>query len=247
MSEFTPHFAPVVVLLFLGSILLCGISFVVLVYGVVYKSPKILRIGGPTLVTVVSGYFFLLVGVSLASSKKVLPYGSSKYFCEIDCHLAYSVIGVGKAPYIDWRTRPASNFGLFVVVQLQTRFDPNTISPRRGDAALTPNARAVVLVDDEGHSFPLSKKGMDAIARQDLPSSTLTTSLRPGEWYISYLVFEVPDDVQGLRLLITEDKEIDPETLLIIGHENSLFHKKIYLDLSSAPPLRKVHVPDLPL
>jgi hypothetical protein len=46
------------------------------------------------------------------------------------------------------------------------------------------------------------------------------------------LVFDVPKHTSGLRLLITED---DPETRLIIGHENSLLHKKIYLSLNSAP------------
>src|SRR6266699_6122710 len=34
-----------------------------------------------------------------------------------------------------------------------------------------------------------------------------------------------PRDARGLRLSITED---DPETRLVIGHENSLFDKKIY-------------------
>jgi hypothetical protein len=33
MSEFTPHLAPIVVLLFLGTALLLGVSFLVLFYG----------------------------------------------------------------------------------------------------------------------------------------------------------------------------------------------------------------------
>jgi hypothetical protein len=44
-------------------------------------------------------------------------------------------------------------------------------------------------------------------------------------------------DARGLRLLITED---DPETRLMIGHENSLLHKRIYFDVDSSPPLTKI-------
>jgi hypothetical protein len=39
MSEFTPHFAPIVVLLFLGTGLLLGVSFLVLFYGAARRLP----------------------------------------------------------------------------------------------------------------------------------------------------------------------------------------------------------------
>jgi len=53
--------------------------------------------------------------------------------------------------------------------------------------------------------------------------------LRPGESYTTDFVFDVPKDARGLRLLITED---DPETRFVIGHENSLLHKKICFGLA---------------
>jgi hypothetical protein len=59
----------------------------------------------------------------------------------------------------------------------------------------------------------------------------LTEPLRPGESYTTDFVFEVPKDAQGLRLLITEDC---PKTHFVIGHENSLVHKKIYFGVDSA-------------
>jgi hypothetical protein len=43
-------------------------------------------------------------------------------------------------------------------------------------------------------------------------------------------VFDVPKDARSLRLLVTED---DPETRLVIGHENSFLHKKIYFDVDT--------------
>ena len=43
-------------------------------------------------------------------------------------------------------------------------------------------------------------------------------------------------NARNLRLLITED---DPETRLVIGHENSLLREKIYFSVESAPRLVK--------
>ena len=56
-------------------------------------------------------------------------------------------------------------------------------------------------------------------------------------------MFDVPKRVSELRLLITED---DPETVLIIGHENSLFHRKVYLGLDSAPNITSIISPLAP-
>jgi hypothetical protein len=52
-------------------------------------------------------------------------------------------------------------------------------------------------------------------AESDSHSTPLTQALRPGESYTADLVFEVPDDACGVRLLISED---DSETRLVIGH-----------------------------
>src|SRR6202795_1086793 len=97
MSEFTPHFAPVVVLLFLGTLLITGVSFLVLFYGAARRSSFFAKLGAAAVFTIVAGYLILLVGVSFASTEKVLPAGGWKYFCEIDCHIAYSIIGVHTA------------------------------------------------------------------------------------------------------------------------------------------------------
>ncbi len=43
-------------------------------------------------------YLALLVGFSLASRNKILARAQEKYFCEIDCHLAYSVLDVETEP-----------------------------------------------------------------------------------------------------------------------------------------------------
>jgi len=37
------------------------------------------------------GYGLLLAAFSLISSEQTLPRGEEKHFCELDCHIAYSV------------------------------------------------------------------------------------------------------------------------------------------------------------
>jgi hypothetical protein len=129
-----------------------------------------------------------------------------------------------------------SAHGEFVIVRVKTWFDERTISAHRGNGPLTPNGRKVILVDDAGRSFAPSPEGQKAFALT-ANSTPLTQALRPGESYKTDFVFDVPRDARGLRLLITED---DPETRLVIGHENSLLHKKIYFAVEGAPPLVQI-------
>jgi hypothetical protein len=234
MSEFMPHFAPVVVLLFLGTALLIGVNLLVLLYGAVRRSSFFAKLGAGAVLTIALSYFLLLSGVSLASSEEVLPPGGWKYFCEIDCHIAYSLLGVQKTAALGPELQQVHARGEFVVVRVKTWFDERTISAHRGNGPLKPNPRKVVLVNDTDRSFPPSPEGQTAFTRMTGASIPLTQPLRPGESYTTDFVFDVPSDAHHLRLLITED---DPETRLVIGHENSLLHKKIFLGLDSAPSL----------
>jgi hypothetical protein len=236
MSEFTPHFAPVVVLLFLGTALLIAVSFLVLFYGAVRRSSFFARLGASAVFTIVIGYLILLGGISFASREKVLPAGGWKYFCEIDCHIAYSVIGAQTADALGPEIHQTAARGKFIIVRMKTWFDERTISANRGNGPLTPNPRKVVLVDDTGRRFDLSAEGQAAFARLGNASTPLSAALRPGESYTTDFVFDVPKEARNVRLLITED---DAETRLVIGHENSLWHKKIYSGLDSIPPLRQ--------
>jgi hypothetical protein len=236
MAETTPHLAPIVVLLFLGAVFVTGVSLMILLYGAARRSKLYARIGGAAALTVAACYLLLLCSVSLASSEKILPAGGWKYFCEIDCHIGYSVSGVETAGTLGPEMGQTSAHGQFVVVRLKVWFDEHTISPNRGDGPLTPNARRVVLVDANGRAYAQSPEGEAKLARVNGDAGSLRQPLRPGQSFAKDLVFDVPKDAPGLRLLITED---DPETLLIIGHENSLLHRKIYLGLDSAPRITR--------
>jgi hypothetical protein len=236
MSAYTPNFAPVVVLLFLGAVFLTGVTLLVLFYGAVRRSEFLAGLGAISALVVTVGYGLVLCGVSIASSERVLPPGGWKYFCEIDCHIAYSLIGAQTSAALGPEMQQISARGKFVAVRLKTWFDERTISAHRGNGPLTPNPRKVVLVDDTGRSFAPSAESQAGFARLGNTSTPLTEPLRPGESYTTDFVFDVPKVARGLRLLISED---DPETRLVIGHENSLLHKKIYFGVASAPPLTK--------
>src|SRR5216117_243647 len=194
---------PFTVLLFLGSVLAAVALTVTYVFARITKRERIARISLRVLLGGVGTYAILLICFSAASHSRVLTPGEEKHICEVDCHLAYSVAA----------TKSESLPGGMVrhTVTVKVRFDEQTISSRRPkDATLTPNSRYVALVDDAGHRYPGSTDG-------------LKRKLIPGESYTTDIVFEVPADAKGLRLVLRNN---DPETAFIIGHENSLLHGK---------------------
>lgn len=179
-----------------------------------------------------AGYATVLLAASVASSERALPPGEEKYFCEIDCHLAYSVATVEKTKTLGSAADQQAASGTFYIVAVRTRFDERTISPHRGDAPLVPSPRIVTVEDPAGHSYSISQEGQQAL-QNSLGSqwTPLMQPLRPGDWYSTQLVFELPSNARGLKLLIASPAE--PEWLgrIIIGEEASIFHKKVYLQI----------------
>lgn len=172
-------------------------------------------------------YLALMLAFSLASSEKVLAGGVEKYFCEVDCHLAYTVVGVRRARTLGRATAA----GEFYVITLRTRFDEYTITPTRGDGPLTPNPRRAEVTDEQGRSYEVSAEGQRALSAAGGGGPPLDTPLRPGESYTTDLVFDLPEGARGLTLLLNES---GLPTRFIIGHENSLLHHKTRFKLE--PP-----------
>jgi hypothetical protein len=194
---------PFTVLLFLGAVL--GGAALVVLYALarIMKRGPLARITLWTLLGGVGLYVVSLLGASLVSHNRVLPPGEEKHICEVDCHLAYSVVAA----------RAESLPGGLVrrVITVRVRFDETTIAPwRPKDAPLSPNRRYVALLDDNGNRYPGSTEG-------------LRRRLIPGESYTTEIAFDLPVGARELRLVLRND---DPETRLIIGHENSLLHGK---------------------
>ena len=161
---------------------------------------------------VLGAYMAVLLTLSLTSRTTILPPGQLKYFCEIDCHVAFDVI-----------SEPL-RVGDTLRLTLRERFRRETISERRGDAPLTPGTRIIALVDENGELFP-------PIARHQLDAAPMFAPMRPGESHREELRFFVPAD-RKLRGLLVETDE--PFAKLLIGHERSPLHGKVLLDLSAA-------------
>lgn len=173
-------------------------------FALLLKRADVARLIGALALGAVDLYVALVLIAGWASKDRVLALGEEKHICEVDCHLAYSVVGV--------ETR-----GTHRTVTVKIRFDETTISPHRGMGALRPNSRYVALVDDSGRSYEASSDG-------------LRRPLVPGESYTTDFAFDVAPDARDLRLVLRND---DPETRLVIGHENSFLHAKTTFRIGS--------------
>lgn len=175
------------------------------------RKPKFARVAGTAIGVGGVLYFGLLLGFSASSHDRALGLGQEKYFCEIDCHLAYAVVDVKSEMRGDSK---------HYVVTLRTRFDETTISRQRPkDAPLLPSPREVRLMDSSGRAYePAATAG-----------ASLTKPLRPGDSYTTEMEFRIPKDASGLRLLIQTIPGW-PDRVLI-GDENSWLHKKTYFAL----------------
>jgi len=217
-----PALAPLVVLAFLGTgfLLACAVVGA----GVAYAARRAglaKRLAGVGLAVAVV-YATVLAGTALLSRNRTLAAGERKYFCEIDCHLAYDVVALDAA----------EKGGR--AVTLRTWFDPTTTAPWRGNGPLAPGPRDVYLLDEAGRRYGPSAEATRAWESAHGPSTPLGRELRPGESHETTLVFELPADATPSRLFVG-----DPPGGLdrfLIGHENSPMHGRTYLPL---PPARK--------
>ena len=208
----------------IGALALLGTGFILLVGAILLIQALIVRKSGrakislAVMVMLAAIYFGVMLIFSLVSHDKLLARGEEKHFCELDCHLAYSIVNTARAKTIGDNGQPATAKGQFTIVTIQTRFDETTIGPRRGDGLLYPNGRALTLIDERGNRYgPATQIG-----------TPMTSPLRPAEAYTTQVAFDLPESVKATALLIHEGGW---ETHLIVGHENSPFHGKVRFQL----------------
>ena len=221
----------------LALLIVCGLIFVAavaLVFSIVQQKSALAGAAVIAIAGIGVVYFALLLVFSFRSGDELLARGEEKYFCEMDCHLAYSITEVREEKALEDLLNPSDSLkrvnasGTFWLVTIRTRFDEKTVSPTRGDAPLNPNPRIVYVLDEHGNRYLPSSEGQLILVRSHDPGKPLSTPIRPGEAYTTTVVFDLPVDVKNPTLLIQEDH---PLTRIIIGHENSPFHKKIRLRL----------------
>jgi hypothetical protein len=210
--------APVGALALLGTAFLLFVAGVLLIQSLIVRKRARARIATIAMLVIAAVYLAAILIFSFASHEKVLARGEEKHFCELDCHLAYSIVNSRQAKTIGEPPTQTTASGQFVVITLKTRFDETTISPQRGNGLLYPNSRALTLIDERGNRYgPVAQLG-----------TPLTTPLRPGETYSTDLVFDLPAEAKPSTLFINEGDFI---THLVIGHENSPFHRQTRFQL----------------
>ena len=220
--------APVGALAFLATGLIFLITTIIFVYTVIKGQLVGSKFVLATTAVIASMYVGAALFFSFTSNEAFLARGQEKHFCEIDCHLAYSVVDVNQTKTLGTGTNQATAEGIFHVVTVKTRFDENTISSTRGNSELKPNSRIATIIDEHGRRYELSAAGETALAQSESAGSPLSTALRPGESYTTKLVFDLPADVTNPTLLINEGEWL---THFLIGHENSPLHKKTRFQL----------------
>jgi hypothetical protein len=219
----TPSNGPLIlaVLVLFGTAGLLALLLALAAWGVVQRRPALIKLGLIGSGLVGGAYLALLAVTGLVSRSRVLPAGTEKYFCELDCHLAYSVTEVrhlGGIPGVQ---------GTGWVVILGTRFDSATISRSRPrEAPLFPNSRRIAVVTEDGSTWPPVDLPPDRLAALGIPSAPLTKALKPGDAYTTALLFDLPAGVMPASLDLTEDLLV---TRFLIGHERSPFHGHLRL------------------
>jgi hypothetical protein len=210
--------APIGVLAFLGTGLLILVAALALAGSLVARKFRFAKFVLIAMLVISGLYLGAMLAFSLAGRERVLARGEEKHFCEIDCHLAYSIANVRQTKTLGNAPNQSTAPGVYTIVTIKTHFDETTIASWRGNGLLYPNSRVLTLFDERGNRFaPTSQSG-----------TPLTAPLRPGESYTTDIAFDLPADAKPTMLLINEGEW---ETHLVIGHENSPLHKKVTFQL----------------
>lgn len=185
---------------------------------------------------VVGLYLVALVGVSLASPRRVLEQHEVKRFCGfyLDCHLGVSVDEVQTAKTIIHGPFSAQPKGTFYIVTLR-------VSSNAVRATLEPWNLVARVVDEKGRRYGRNRDAERALFGREA-DRPLEERVAAGGAYTRRLVFDVPDDARTPALAVTE--EGFPDALIegfLIGDEDSFLHRPTLLALSSSASLGARH------
>lgn len=211
----------------LGTGFLFFVSALVLIQSLIVRKRRRAKFVLLVILLIAGAYLAAILIFSLASHEKVLARGEEKHFCEIDCHLAYS-LATRQSKTLGNSPNQSTAQGVYTIVTIKTRFDETTISPSHGNGLLYPNSRVLTLLDDRGNKYSPSTQGQRALDAAQSSGTPLTSPLRPGESYTSEVVFDLPADVKATTVLINEGELL---TRFVIGHENSPLHRKTRFQL----------------
>ena len=201
-------------LIFIATCLGVLVSIVTIVLAVVRRNWKLAAKFGLLLGPI--GYFSVLLLVSLTSSQTRLALNQERCFDE----MCFSVIGVNKVKTVSNPSAQITAQGSFYLVQLQLRNAAKRLAQK-------PDNPGFEVVDQQGHTYSYSQIGTAVLTNVQSVTGINTTlwetKLEPAEKSVRTLVFDLPSKVANPCLVISEGSWPTP---LIIGDDNSFFHKK---------------------
>ena len=219
-GNFESHLAALCFLATLGLTMLLAVATVVLFFARRHWARySLLAIG-----LLLAGYALLLAAFSVASYDRTVARGDEKFYCGMDCHIAYSVQNVERTKTIGDVTAD----GEFYIVRVRSHFDERTIAPWRGDSPLRPDPPTLMLIDSNGHPYPVSGAGQKTWEAVHGGQHSLSDGLRPGESYETTWVFDGPVNAQNVRLFAGWNGF---PSYVLIGDEASPRHSKTYFAL----------------
>jgi hypothetical protein len=219
-GNFESHLAALLFLGTAGMLLLLAVATVVLYF----SRRRWARYSLLAFPVLLAGYVVLMALFSLTSYDRTVARGDEKFFCALDCHIAYSVQNVERMKAIGNTTAT----GEFYVVTLRSHFDERTIAPWRGNSPLVADSPSLTLIDGNGGQYSVPAEGQKAWDASQGKQQMLGIGLRPGESHLTTWVFDVPENAQSLRML-AEVRGFP--TYVLIGDETSPGHHKTYLAL----------------
>jgi hypothetical protein len=104
--------APIGAMAFLGTGLLFFVAGLIFLYTVIKGELAGTKVVVSAVAAVAAIYTGFLLLFSFTSSETVLARGQEKHFCEIDCHLAYSILDVRQAKTLGNGTDQSTSDGL---------------------------------------------------------------------------------------------------------------------------------------
>jgi hypothetical protein len=213
----------------ISALLLIGMFFGLVgamlfaVYAMLSKKWHLLRrIATFSLVALVL-YFGALFGVSMASFQKEVRLREE--YCIYD--FCFSATDVQTSKTIGSAGQQSTAKGMYYIVRVKIRSDAKRVIQK-----LRPGSVSLVVVDDKGNKYTYSDEGqkaLDAVEKNQMLELPWFASLGPGESSEREIVFDLPVDSHNPQLELTEGQW---PSYLVIGDQNSFFHKKTRIMLT---------------
>jgi hypothetical protein len=207
-------------LVFLGSVVGCGLALIVALLALVRRRWSAARRTLIGLSCYLLLYALALVSVAALSPQRALTMGQERCFddwCLAATHATQQPT-IGAAPQM------ATAQGRFIIVTVHVTSHAKGISQRALDVQL-------YLLDGAGRRYAVSTVGQRALAAAGQSGQPLDSELAPSGSFTHTAVFDIPASATQLALGVSHGAF---PGAIIIGSDQSVFHRPTIIRLSLA-------------